>query len=134
MFSPIRLSDHCRTRVDSVLAGRGRPFSGSDKYLEEYKHRAEPLLGERLSFVSVTLCDRDLQHYSLRCARMFVAAAVQARELGAESSRHRALTLPNLLCMWPTEVLNRNIVGLTDKAVELTANGSQLTPSRKERA
>lgn len=134
MFSPIRLSDHCRTRAASVLAGRGRPFSGSDKYLEEYKHRAEPLLGERLSFVFVTLCDRDLQQHSLRCARMFVTAPVQANELGAESSHRRTLTLSNLLRMWPTEVLNHNIVGLADKAVKLTANCSQLTPSRKERA
>lgn len=70
MRSPNRLSDRCRTRVDNVLAGRGRPFSGSDKYLEEYKHRAEPLQGECLSFVFVTLCDRDLQQHSLRCAVM----------------------------------------------------------------
>lgn len=40
-----RLSDHCRTRDDTEPARQGkRPFSGSDKNLEEYKQRAEPLL------------------------------------------------------------------------------------------
>lgn len=70
---PNRLSDQCRSTDDTELAvPTKRPFSGSDKYLEEYKQRAEPLLGERLSFVFVTLCDTDLQHLSLRCVRLCV--------------------------------------------------------------
>lgn len=48
---PSRETDHCRT---SALAGPRRPFSGSDKYREEYIHRAEALQGACLSFVSVT--------------------------------------------------------------------------------
>lgn len=70
---PNRLSDQRRTRDDTELAvPTKRPFSGSDKYLEEYKQRAEPLLGECLSFVFVTLCDTDLQHLSLRCVWLCV--------------------------------------------------------------
>lgn len=66
--SPNRLSELCRSRDDTKLAGRRRrPFSGSDKYLEEYKQSAEPLLGECLSFVFVTLRDTDSQHLSPRC-------------------------------------------------------------------
>lgn len=75
--SPNRLSDHCRARDDTELARRRkRPFSWSDKYLEEYKQRAEPLLGERLSFVFVTLCDTDSQHHSLRCVCLCVHVRV----------------------------------------------------------
>lgn len=131
-------SDHCRTSVHDVLAGRGRPCSGSDTHLEECKHGAAPLLGECLSFVFVTRCDRDLQHHSLRrtvmCARMCVTVPVQAHELGAEISHQRILTQSKLLCMCQTKVLNPNVVGLTDKSVAATPNCSQLTPSGKERA
>lgn len=75
MCSPDRLSDHCRTGDDTELARRRkRPFSWSDKYLEEYKQRAEPLLVECLSFVFVTLCDTDSQHHSLRCVDLCTCA------------------------------------------------------------
>lgn len=103
--SPNRLSDHCRTRDDTELAmRRKRPFSGSDKYLEEYKQRAEPLLGECLSFVFVTLCDTDLQHLSLRCVWLSVHVVLSlymCAHMNEETKIHSHIsTLSKLLCLW----------------------------------
>lgn len=111
--SPNRLSDHCRTRGDSELARRRRrPFSGSDKYLE-YKQRAEPLMGECLSFVFVTLCDRDLQRHSLRCVVMcacvFVSVHARTHEWETETSQNHISTLSKVLCCGTTTVLHQNL-------------------------
>lgn len=59
--APSRPWDHCRARTTMCWLDEG-----GDKHLEECKHRAGALLGECPSFVSVTLCDRDLQQLSLR--------------------------------------------------------------------
>lgn len=101
--SPIRLSGLCRTWDDTELARqRKRPFSWSDKYLEEYKQRAEPLLGECLSFVFVTLCDIDSQHHSLRRPVMCTCAWIVCRCLCAcmcahNNGRPNSPTLTSLL-------------------------------------
>lgn len=102
--SPNRLSDHCRTTDDTELAiRRKRPFSGSDKYLEEYKQRAETLLGECLSFVFVTLCDTDLQHLSLRCVWLCVHVVLSLYMCAHMNGRPKSTIISRLYlnsCLW----------------------------------
>lgn len=77
------------------------PFSGSDKYLEERKQRAEPLLGECLSFVFVTVCDTDSRCLSLRCVpTVRVFPSLSRPQCMWESNLKPTLrsTLPKLWC------------------------------------
>lgn len=111
VHSPNRLSGHCRTRDDTELAKwRKGPFSWNDKYLEEYKQRAETLLGECLSFVFVTLCDTDSQHHSPRCVVMCTCAWIVCKFVFVcmSTSVHIDTHKPNFLRLTPPLLLHLN--------------------------